>query len=124
MKKTFNLGFLASPALLLVLLATAAPFFFSDEPLAMSGYRYVYGGGALLLLLSRLFDGRSSDDFRLKRLYRLDVAVALLFLAGTAVLFWPGMALRDWVAFTLAGAALQAYTSIAIPARQSKLARK
>lgn len=121
MKKRFNTGLLATLALLLVLTATVVPFFLNDNATAMTAYKYLYGAGAVLLFASRVFDGRTSSDFRLKRLYRLDVAVSLLFIAGTVILFWPGAALRDWVAFTMAGAALQVYTSIAIPSRESKL---
>ena len=95
--------------LLLILLATVAPFFLRD-------YEW-----ALILLIARLMQRRTASDLRLRRLYRLEVWVAVIFCVAAFFLFYPGAELRDWIAFTLAGAALQAYTSIAIPARESKV---
>ena len=107
--------------LLLILAATAAPFFLSGHDWAQEAYPYVYIAGALILLVSRLFQKHpKTDDLRLRRLYRLEVWVAVIFCVAAFFLFYPGAALRDWIAFTLAGAALQAYTSIAIPNRESK----
>lgn len=100
--------------------ATAAPFFLSAWQPAMDYYRYVYSAGAVILLIARFIQGRSSSDLKLRRLYRLEIWEAVIFCVAAVFLFYPGAQLRDWVAFTLAGAALQAYTSIAIPARESK----
>lgn len=108
-------------ALLLILLATAAPFFLRGYAWAIDSYRYVFCAGAVILLAVRLLQRRTSSDMRLKRLYRLDTWVGVIFCVAGVFLFYPGAQLRDWIAFTLAGAALQAYTSIAIPAREKKI---
>ena len=107
--------------LILILLATIAPFFLRDQAWALDSFRYVYCAGALTVLLARILQKRpATDDLRLRRLYRLEVWVAIIFcVAGFFAFYSTG--LRDWIAFTLAGAALQAYTSIAIPSRESKL---
>lgn len=106
--------------LLLILLATVAPFFLRDYSWALDSFRYVYCVGALILLIARILQKRpSTTDLRLRRLYRLEVWVAIIFCVGGFFAFYS-TGLRDWIAFTLAGAALQAYTSIAIPARESK----
>lgn len=114
-------GILTPVALLLVLAATVTPFFLRDVPYATAAYPYVYSAGALLLLLCRLFDGRKAADLRLRRLYRLEVWEAIIFCVAAAFLFMPGAEMRDWIAFTLAGAALQCYTSIVIPSREAKV---
>lgn len=106
--------------LLMILLATVAPFFLRDYSWALDSFRYVYCAGALILLIARILQKRpSTTDLRLRRLYRLEVWVAIIFCVGGFFAFYS-TGLRDWIAFTLAGAALQAYTSIAIPARESK----
>lgn len=107
--------------LLLILLATVAPFFLRDYEWALTSYRYVFAAGAAILLIARLMQRRTASDLRLSRLYRLEVWVAVIFCVAAFFLFYPGAELRDWIAFTLAGATLQAYTSIAIPARESKV---
>ncbi len=114
----------APVALLAVLLATLVPFFMRDTAWALACYRYVYSAGALGLLLVRLFTPYRGTDFRLKRLHRIESWSAVFFCAAAVFLYYPGAELRDWLAFTLAGAALQIFTSLAIPARESKLAKE
>lgn len=92
-----------------------------DTAWAVASYKYVYSAGALALLLVRLFTPYRGDDLRLKRLHRIESWSAVFFCAAAVFLFYPGAELRDWLAFTLAGAALQIFTSLAIPARESKL---
>ncbi|MDE5662139.1 MAG: hypothetical protein K2I04_05885 [Muribaculaceae bacterium] len=113
----------APVGLLLVLLATIVPFFLRDNALAQTVYPYVYAAGALLLLVVRLFTPFSGSDMRLRRLHRIESWSAVFFCVGAFFQFYPGSTLRDWLAFTLAGAAIQIFTSLAIPARESKLAR-
>ena len=114
----------APVALLLVLLATLVPFFMSGEEWAQAAYPYVYSAGAAALLVIRLFTPYRGKDFRLKRLHRIESWSAIFFCAAAVFLFYPGASLRDWLAFTLAGAAIQIITSLAIPMRESKLARE
>lgn len=115
---------LAPLGLMLVLLATATPFFLMHTAWALGAYPWVYGAGAVLLLAARLFTSRSTSDERLRRLYRLEKWSPILFLAALALLLYSmytdptHTTLRDWLAFTLAGAVLQVYTGFAIPARQ------
>ena len=112
-------------ALLLILAATAVPFVLRKCEPAMESYRYIYAAGAAVLLLARLFSPSSGiADLRLRRLMRIESWSAVFFCAAAVFLFYPGAELRDWLAFTLAGAALQIFTSLAIPARESKLAKE
>ena len=80
----------------------------------------LYSAGALFLLVCRLFSPYRGADVRLRRLHRIENWSALFFCVGAFFMWYPGAAARDWLAFTLAGAAVQIYTSFAIPARQRK----
>ena len=112
--------------LLLVLVATATPFFLMHTPWAIAAYPWVYGAGAIILLVARLFVTHQTADDRLKRLYRLEKWSPILFIAALAILLYnqyydpTHTTLRDWLAFTMAGAALQVFTGFAIPARMKK----
>lgn len=89
-------------------------------PLLMQGtgsdlYKYVYGGGALMLLIGRIFTTYKGDNLRLKRLYRIESWSAIFFCVAVFFMFYEDASSRDWIAFTLAGGAIQIYTSIMIP---------
>lgn len=89
-------------------------------PLLMQGtgsdlYKYVYGGGALMLLIGRIFTSYKGDNLRLKRLYRIEGWSAIFFCVAVFFMFYEDASSRDWIAFTLAGGAIQIYTSIMIP---------
>ncbi len=112
-------------ALLLIFAATLVPFFMADSAWARDAYPYVFSAGAAGLLAVRLFTPYQGRDFRLKRLHRIESWIAIIFCAGAFFLFYnDGLQLRDWLAFTLAGAALQIFTSIAIPMREARLAKE
>ncbi len=108
-------------ALLVIFLATLVPFFLIEQHWAREAFPYVYSAGALALLLVRLFTPFKGSDMRLKRWHRIESWTAIIFCVGAFFLFYNPHQLRDWLAFTLAGAVLQAITSIAIPAREKKL---
>lgn len=117
-------GIVAPIGLLAVFAATAAPFFMRNLPWAISAYPYVYTAGAFVVLAARLLSMYPTDDRRLRSLYRLEKWSPAIFLAGAALLFYNPTTLRDWLAFTLAGAMLQVYTGFAIPRRQARLAKQ
>lgn len=81
----------------------------------------LYSAGAVILLACRLFTPYRGGDLRLRRLYRIESWSALFFCVGGFFMWYPSASVRDWLAFTLAGAAIQIFTSFAIPARQRKL---
>ncbi len=110
--------------LLAVFAATAAPFFLASAEWARAAYPFVYAAGAFIVLAARLLCVYPTDDMKLKRLYRLEKWSPIIFLVGVGLLFYDPTTLRDWLAFTLAGAALQVYTGFAIPARQAKIAHR
>lgn len=79
-------------------------------------FRWTYAVGAVLTLLARLFqaDLPASTPIKIKRLARLESWSALLFCVAAFFAFYSAPYMRDWLAFTLAGAALQVYSSIAL----------
>lgn len=111
----------APMALLVIFLATLVPFLLMDNEVAREAFPYVYSVGALALLLVRLFTPFKGTDLKLKGWHRIESWTAIIFCVAAFFLFYNPHQLRDWLAFTLAGAVLQAITSIAIPAREKKL---
>lgn len=121
---SFLTNILVPVALLLVLGATAVPFFLREVELARAAFPYVFTAGAVLLLIARIFTPYRGSDLRLKRLHRIEAWSAIFFCAGAFFLFYNPYQLRDWLALTLAGAVIQIITSVAIPLRESKIAGK
>lgn len=88
-------------------------------------YRWIYAGGALLTLLAALFTPPlPSADLRERRWQRIEAWSAIFFCAGAAFLFIPGAAPRDWLAFTLAGAALRIISFARLAFRKKKPAAR
>ncbi len=83
--------------------------------------RYVYAAGALLLLVGRFVAPPLKEGpLRLRRLLRVEIWTALIFVAGAVFLFLPSAGAKDWLAFTLAGGLLTVYTSIMIHRQKLK----
>ena len=78
-------------------------------------YRWIYGGGTLILLVSRIFSPYTGEVMRIKRLYRMESWSALFFCVATFFMFYGHGTMRDWLAFTMAGGAVQIYASLMIP---------
>ncbi|MDE5812379.1 MAG: hypothetical protein K2G64_04030 [Muribaculaceae bacterium] len=83
-------------------------------------YKYIFGAGALMLLVARIMNRYTGQILRVKRLYRIETWSALFFCVATFFLFYSSDSSRDWLAFTLAGGVLQVFTSIMIPRTLSK----
>lgn len=83
-------------------------------------FRWIYGSGALILLISRIFSPYTGEVTRIKRLYRIESWSALFFCVAVFFMFYSYGTMRDWLAFTMAGGAIQIYTSIMIPRTVSK----
>lgn len=97
--------------MLLIVAGTLSPLMGGHVSL----YRWIYGAGALLLLVIRIFTPYTGKALRLKRLYRIESWAALFFCVATFFMFYQPGIMRDWLVFTLAGGAIQIYTSIMIP---------
>ena len=97
--------------MLLTAAGTVMPLLMQEGDL----FKYVYGGGAVILLIGRIFTTYKGTNLRLKRLYRIEAWASIFFCVATFFMFYESAGNRDWLAFTLAGGAIQIYTSIMIP---------
>lgn len=117
-----------SPTLLIVgLLMVAAGVMmpiFSGNFLSDT-FRYVYAAGAALTLIARLFQAAPPAGLpvRIKRLLRLESWSAIFFCVGAFFAFYNRYEMRDWLAFTLAGAAVQIFCTIALSITTRKRAK-
>lgn len=104
---------LVNIGLLAIVVATALPLLHVGVDVS----RFVYAAGAVVLLAGRVLTPAPGNvSLRLKRMCRLETWSAIIFIVGAGLLFYPGTAgTRDWIAFTLAGGAVQVYTSLMIP---------
>lgn len=82
-------------------------------------FRWIYGAGAVMVTLGKAVKPCPSDDVRVRRLSRIEVWGGVMFLVGTFFMFYTGGIGTDWIAFTLAGGAIEVYASLMI-ARSSK----
>lgn len=104
--------------LLLIAAGVVLPFF---QGIDGQLYKWLYTAGAVLNIIGRLFTQYKGKSLRLKRLYRIEGWSAVFFCVAAFFLFYPpGNNLRDVLAFTLAGGAIQIYTSIMIPRAAQK----
>lgn len=102
-------------AMLLIMAGTLMPLMSNTDT-----FRWIYGAGAILLLIARIFSPYTGNVTRLKRLYRIESWSALFFCVATFFMFYQPATMRDWLAFTMAGGAIQIYTSIMIPRAVAK----
>ncbi|MBO7609248.1 MAG: hypothetical protein J6S96_03475 [Muribaculaceae bacterium] len=75
--------------------------------------RWAYAVGAAMVLLARLLLQYKGRNLRVRRLYRINQASAVLYCVSAAMLFW-GKGTTNWVAFLMAGAVLQIYATYMI----------
>ena len=103
--------------LLLIAVGTLLPLLRVVSPVT----RVLYSAGAVILLVSRIIrPSYKGKSLRVKRLMRIEFWSAIIFCAGAFFLWYPGAGPMDWLAFTIAGAFLEAYTSIMIPRTRAK----
>ncbi len=103
--------------LLLIAVGTLLPLLRVVSPVT----RVLYSAGAVILLVSRIIrPSYKGTSLRVKRLMRIEFWSAIIFCAGAFFLWYPGAGPMDWLAFTIAGGFLEAYTSIMIPRTRAK----
>ncbi|MCC8038797.1 MAG: YtxH domain-containing protein [Bacteroidales bacterium] len=102
---------LVNLGLLLAMAATilAMPMFHS--PVA----RWLMAGAAVAVLVGRFLSPYTGKVLRVKRLRRTELWVGAFFGVAAFFMFYQPQDARDWLAFTLAGGFLQAYTSLMLP---------
>ena len=82
-----------------------------NENLAwMERMRWAFAAGAGIVLIGRMLSVYDGPVLRIKRLYRLLIASALLY-CGSAVTMFISTGTNDWIAFLLAGLFMQVYAT-------------
>ena len=114
-------------ALGMVMLVVSAAFpLLGVWPEGMLLMRYIFAAGAATVLAVRLTDVYEGKNLRVKRLHSLERVSAFLYCVSAFLLFYYGNRLGggDWIAFLLAGAIMQIYTSFMIQHEEEKDAKK
>ncbi len=85
-------------------------------------FRFIYAAGALVAIIAALFNRTTTTDMRERRWHRIESWSAIFFVAAAVFLFIDQAAIRDWLAFTLAGAAIRIICFIRsiLPYKKSK----
>lgn len=102
--------------MLLILAGIFVPFFTGPHE---EIYKYIYGAGAVMNLVGRLFTTYQGRNLRVKRLMRIEVWASLFFCVAVYFMFADPDP-RNWIVFVLAGGVLMAYTSFMIPRVQRR----
>lgn len=82
-------------------------------------YKIIFTAGAALTLIGRVTTPTMHPVLRVRRLLRLQTWSAMFF-AVAAFFMWYSADPRDWLVFTIAGAAVQCYVSIVLPMAMRK----
>lgn len=109
--------------LLLIAAGTLAPIFsarMNPYEYHQPWFKYVYAAGALTVLVAKLFSPYTGKVVRLKRLHRIEAWSAIFFCVAAFFMFYDPATSRDWLAFTLAGGAIQVIASVMITRVTSK----
>ena len=81
--------------------------------------RWLFTGGAFLVLIGRLVNLYRGTSLRLKRLHVILIFSALLYCASASMMFiYQGT--NNWIAFLLAGLLVQLYASWMIEREEKK----
>lgn len=112
MKHNINqryINLLLCVAMLAMLLAAVLPIF----GIRWEWLRYAFAAAALLTLVAQVLTPSPGNDFRTRRLARMNVWASVLYCVSAACLFIhdPSMQ-QSWVAFLLGGAVLQIYATL------------
>jgi len=98
---------LGSVGLLIIAVAVMLPIIKGGFP-ESSLYKWLYSAGAAVCLGASLFTKAPvGADLRERRWMRIEAWSSLFFCAGAFFLWYPGATVRDWLAFTLAGAVIR-----------------
>jgi hypothetical protein len=82
-------------------------------------FKIVYCIGAVATLVGRLLTKYRGKNLRVHRLLHIQVWSAVFFCVS-GFLMWYSQDPRDWLAFTVVGAAIQCYVSLVLPGALKK----
>ncbi|MDE7376657.1 MAG: hypothetical protein K2N16_07395 [Muribaculaceae bacterium] len=121
-----TIGMLLIGAAILIPIIT---FYLEHHQPTSALFKYLFAAGAVLVLAGRVLNQYKGKNMRLKRLVRIEAWSAVFFCAAAVFMFYPPSPymlgnMRSVLAFTLAGAIIQIYTSIMIPYVSKKSEQK
>lgn len=121
-----TVGMLLIGAAILIPIVT---FYLRHQPPTSALFKYLFAAGSVLVLAGRAFNQYQGKNMRLKRLVRIEAWSAVFFCAAAVFMFYPPSPymlgnMRSVLAFTLAGAMIQIYTSVMIPYVSKKSEKK
>lgn len=89
----------------------------------MERMRWLFSAGAFIVLVGRFFGFNQGASVRVKHLYGILIFSALLYCASASMMFiFQGT--NNWIAFLLAGLAVQTYASWMIEREEKKDSKK
>lgn len=91
--------------------------------MSFSWVKYVYACGAVMTLLARVFDRYTGKNTAIKRLYRIQAVSSVCYCVSAATLCVPlggYVSEKDWIAFLMAGAVMQIYSSWRLQSEEKK----
>ena len=104
---------------LLMMLIVAVTPLLVNHVINMELMRWIFTAGAFVVLLGRLFGFYKGTSFRIKHLHAILIFSALLYCASASMMFiFQGT--NNWIAFLLAGLAVQIYASWRIEREEKK----
>lgn len=98
-----------------ILLAVSALFILAGTALYLFHLPftvYIFAAGAVGMTVARITNHYTGPNFRLKRLYRIEI-IAALITVGSAWFMFKNQ--NEWILLLLVAAFLQLYTSFIIP---------
>lgn len=97
-----------SAGLLLIAVAVMLPLLRGGFDKA-SAFEWIYVAGAAVCLISTIFTPKlpATEPLGRRRWQRIEGWSSIIFCAAAVLLFVPSTTIRDWLAFTLAGAVIR-----------------
>ena len=89
------------------------------NPQWMKWMRWIYAGGAVLVLVARIVGVYNGPSLRIKRLHRILIFSGVLYCASALMMFFS-RGTNDWIGFLLAGVMVQLYASWMIDRESAK----
>ena len=111
-KRTSISGILVAIGMLIMVVMIILPLLpsISGDPTWMERMRWAFTAGAFAVLVGRFIGFNQGASLRIKHLYGILIFSALLYCASASMMFII-QGTNNWIAFLLAGLAVQTYAS-------------
>lgn len=110
------LGMVLSLSMITLLVTAVLPLM----KISWVGTPILFAIAAAGTFIARVFTPYVGDNFRVKRLHRIELVSTMCYLVSAFFMFFPQNSTQDWLAFLTVGAILQVYTSFMISYTEGK----